>query len=587
MFKLIKAFNYQSLKKNKMLHLFYKNMLITSILILIPVSLLIINTYYISFNLVLKNIYEINSKMVNKIADNTENHINSAIQKANALAQDAEILDFAIDDARNLTYDEIMSAVDITSRLKAYQSNKGVSTDFEIYYLDENYCINSKGSGFLINKGGDLLNWDNISLNSFLESDSQFEFISGNLFFLTRSNSPQHSLDRLITAKISNIEIENIIKTYTDNKYFFMNSDKSIFFKDNYFEYNENIYNDLLGIMNTEANEIISFDGSRYIVTTSDLSLLGLKCVIFVPLAEYYREIRKSNRAIILLIAASLVGIIILSFFITLQLLRPMESIITIMKSNETESLNVSQDTRLSEIEHIASNIIQYKQDNKRLSKELLKRIDIANKAQMYALQAQINPHFLYNTLDSISWDAMQLTKGENTVSKNIQLLSRLMRTGLEGASLLVPLKEEIEHAKLYLELYKNRSTRQIETLFDIDPQVETFQVVKLTLQPIVENAIYHGLKDPQIEGQIVITGKKIDNKLQITISDNGAGIEKPVLDELNRKLNQDTLILNDHIGLGNVNLRLKLFFGNDFGIHIESEYGRNTEVILTLPILT
>ena len=152
---------------------------------------------------------------------------------------------------------------------------------------------------------------------------------------------------------------------------------------------------------------------------------------------------------------------------------------------------------------------------------------------------------------------------------------------------MLVPLKEELEHAKLYLELYKNCTSRSFNVRYDIDPQTETIQVVKLTLQPIVENAINHGLKPLDFEGEIVISSKKIEEKLVITISDNGVGIENDVLEELNGTLNHDTLILNEHIGLGNVNLRLKLFFGSNFGVHIESKISRGTSVVITLPAET
>ena len=567
--------------------LFNKNMLITSLLILIPITLLIIITYSVSTNLVLKNIYDINNNLTKKISGNVENHINWAINIADELSKDKTVQNFTIRNPKKLTYNEIMQAVELSAQLKSYQRSSNAATDFEIYYLKEEYCIKSIGSGFLINKEGVLVNWDNVSLESIDVKESRFELIGTNLFYLAKNNINEITSNILIAAKISNISIENIIKIYTDSKFLLLDKNDHIIFKDRFFEDYELNLSEKIESIYDSTKETVTFGRNKYIVTTSDLTGLDFKCIVFVPLAEYYKDFRKVNRTILLLIICSIVGVVVLSYFISLQLLRPMESIISIIKNNETESLSISDDARLLEIEHIASNIIQYKNDNKRLSRELLSRIDIARRAQMYALQAQINPHFLYNTLDSINWDAMQLTKSENPVSKNIQLLSQLMRTGLEGAIMLVPLKEELEHAKLYLELYKNCTSRSFNVRYDIDPQTETIQVVKLTLQPIVENAINHGLKPLDFEGEIVISSKKIEEKLVITISDNGVGIENDVLEELNGTLNHDTLILNEHIGLGNVNLRLKLFFGSNFGVHIESKISRGTSVVITLPAET
>jgi len=207
------------LKSNNMRKLFKKNMFITSLLILIPITLLIITTYSVSTNLVLKNIYDINNNLTQKISENVGNHIIGAINIADELSKDKSVQNFIINSPKKLTYSEIMQAVELSAQLKSYQRGSNFATDFEIYYLKDEYCIKPLGSGFLIDKEGVLVNWDNISLESINVKDSRFEIIGTNLFYLARNHINAITRNILIAAIISIIAIENILKNYTDSKF--------------------------------------------------------------------------------------------------------------------------------------------------------------------------------------------------------------------------------------------------------------------------------------------------------------------------------------------------------------------------------
>jgi two-component system sensor histidine kinase YesM len=190
--------------------------------------------------------------------------------------------------------------------------------------------------------------------------------------------------------------------------------------------------------------------------------------------------------------------------------------------------------------------------------------------AQSIALQAQINPHFLHNTLDTISWSAMRLTGGRNDTSSMINSLAGLLRYALHDASTLVTLSEELENTRVYLELQAIRYKDLFEVVWDIETGTETLSVIKLILQPIVENAIVHGVKPLGQNGIITVCAKAGDGCLRLTVRDNGIGMDKRSADMLQKKLSdQEAIYVERHIGITNVNQRIRLFFGDKYGVHV------------------
>jgi two-component system sensor histidine kinase YesM len=206
--------------------------------------------------------------------------------------------------------------------------------------------------------------------------------------------------------------------------------------------------------------------------------------------------------------------------------------------------------------------------------------------AELKSLQAHIKPHFLYNTLDTIHWLARK--KGADDVAEVVESLSRLFRIGLSKGNEMIPLVDEMEHIHSYLKIQKTRYRDKLNYEIDIDPNTQQLTVLKIMLQPVVENAIYHGLKQRRGPGMIRISTKLEDQTLILIVEDDGVGIEPERLLDL-----QDQLALemagqtySSGYGIMNVQARIKLTFGERYGVLIDSDYGKGTTVKIVHPII-
>ena len=198
-------------------------------------------------------------------------------------------------------------------------------------------------------------------------------------------------------------------------------------------------------------------------------------------------------------------------------------------------------------------------------------------KTELKALQAQINPHFLYNTLDSIAWMCEQ---GRNADAvKMVHALARLFRISISKGHELIPIRSEVQHAKSYLQIQSVRYKDQFSYRFEVDESCLDYLCNKITLQPIIENAIYHGINGLVDEGEIIIRIESRGDDILATVEDNGVGMEPEQIEAIFRR--SDT---KSGIGIKNVNDRLKIWFGDAYGITIESEPDCGTRVMVRMP---
>jgi two-component system sensor histidine kinase YesM len=198
---------------------------------------------------------------------------------------------------------------------------------------------------------------------------------------------------------------------------------------------------------------------------------------------------------------------------------------------------------------------------------------------ELEALHAQINPHFLYNTLNTIKW--MAKIQGDKSVSKAITALIKLLRISINLGRDLISLREEIDYVKNYIVIQKLRFNESINLNYEIDEDCLEFTVPKLILQPIVENSIIYGLQDQRPELNIEIKVFKDGDKLVIEIKDDGPGIENEILKNILKSISDRDRF--SKVGLNNVNQRIKLYCGNEYGLEIQTELGIGTKVVATL----
>lgn len=199
-------------------------------------------------------------------------------------------------------------------------------------------------------------------------------------------------------------------------------------------------------------------------------------------------------------------------------------------------------------------------------------------KTELKALQAQINPHFLYNTLDSIAWMCEQ---GRNADAvKMVHALARLFRISISRGHELIPIAKEIEHAESYLQIQMYRYKNQFTYTFDVDPDCLGYYCNKITLQPIIENSINHGLELMVEEGRIDVCVRQDGDDIVFSVQDNGVGMSEEQIEAIMQHGPTD----RTGIGIKNVNDRLKIYFGRNYGLHITSEPDVGTCVEIRMP---
>ena len=235
----------------------------------------------------------------------------------------------------------------------------------------------------------------------------------------------------------------------------------------------------------------------------------------------------------------------------------------------------------VAELREISDTFGQMSAQLQSLMAQIRREQTALRKTELRALQAQINPHFLYNTLDSIQW----MCERGNTedAAKMVSALARLFRISISRGKELIPIRDEMRHAQSYLVIQSYRYRNQFTYRFDVDPALEDYLCNKITVQPLIENAIYHGLNRLVDEGEIVVSVQRAPDgsgDILMTVSDNGVGMT----DEQCRAILQKERSDSHGIGVKNVNDRLKIYFGDRYGITIRSELDVGTAVTVRIP---
>ncbi|NOU76715.1 HAMP domain-containing protein [Paenibacillus sp. LMG 31458] len=278
-----------------------------------------------------------------------------------------------------------------------------------------------------------------------------------------------------------------------------------------------------------------------------------------------------------------LIIVVLLSIILSLRISRPIKNLESSMKEVEKGNFDIQVNIQSSnEIGHLSNRFNRMTTEIKELMLQNVKEQELKRKSELQVLQAQINPHFLYNTLDSIIWMA------ETGKSKEVILmtasLAKLFRLSISKGQETLSIFNEIEHIKNYLTIQKMRYKSKLDFEINVDKSILPYKVIKIILQPLVENAIYHGIRNNAGKGHIQITGIRKGNSVLLQVIDNGIGMTQEETQNMYHK--DRTSAKGSGIGVQNVDQRIKLHFGDQYGLHFESELGRGTTVNVWLPII-
>lgn len=335
----------------------------------------------------------------------------------------------------------------------------------------------------------------------------------------------------------------------------------------------------------------IEFDaiaaGDDVIVSTEQSQFYPWEYASIHALDTYALRSTQLRGIVVVVFVLSLVATIVAAFLIAGTAFRPIRRILEVLEDPGTIQA-LDESTPENETRYIAGAIARFTQTNGELREEVRRQLQLTDEARISALQIQINPHFLNNTLELISMSARRLTSGPNDVTKMVTLLSRLLQIALDTSEQVVPFSDEIEHTDLYLQILMQRYRDRINVEWAVPEELRELSVLKLSLQPLVENAFYHGIKPTRGEGTIRIGSRVDSGDIVTTVSNTGRTISRSELSRLKRSLNSGYELSAEHIGLRNVHQRIQLMFGEKYGLDM-MDGGREWSAVVTIrtPVVT
>ena len=336
-------------------------------------------------------------------------------------------------------------------------------------------------------------------------------------------------------------------------------------------------------VNNDDGSYIQNNNGEKTVMTIKTVGYTGWKIVGI----SYYNEMVTSKKEIYYFItsavAISILVLFVMSLIISARISLPIKKLEKLMARVEKGELDIYADIKgENEVKQLSKTFNSMIYRIKNLMDENSKEQEAKRKSEIKALQAQINPHFLYNTLDSIVWMAEnEETKGVITM---VIALANLFRTSISRGKEIIKIKDELENARSYLVIQQMRYTDKFDYIIKADEDVLDYRTFKIVLQPIIENSIYHGIKRMVDRGMIKVTAEIKDDKLLLQVIDNGMGMSKETVESM--LSNESKGKISSGIGVKNVHERIQLYFGNEYGLEIESELEVGTCVKIWLPKL-
>lgn len=338
-----------------------------------------------------------------------------------------------------------------------------------------------------------------------------------------------------------------------------------------------------------EFIEHVALNGAHYILSGIDSGATDMRCLVYTPLEYYAQSSQRVWRFTLSIFCFAAFISLLIAVLIALRTYSQMHSILQKLTGAGSDSEDSrAKNRRKNEMDIITESITGTVTRNRMLEESLANNLILLNRAQTIALQWQMNPHFLHNTLEAIRMRIM-IEQGDtnSAAAKMILQLSQLFRASMQTGEYLTTIGEEIEYCRLYIEILKPRYTKQIDFEWRIPQALFACKTVKMSLQPIIENAIYHGIKPQKGAGRVVISGRRDGDDVVISVEDNGVGMPKERIDELNHALKSLYGISDSHVGMSNTNQRIKLIFGAEHGVRVEAGAPCGTCVHIIIPYIS
>lgn len=333
-------------------------------------------------------------------------------------------------------------------------------------------------------------------------------------------------------------------------------------------------------VLDTKERSFVTEDGKLYCFSKS--SETGWTVVGVAYTADLLKNNEQTTRIYMISAVLILLVALALAYFLSDEITKPIKSLGNSMREVEKGNFDhVMLDVRGdNEIDRLRANFNIMTAEIKNLMEQNVEEQRQKRKSELMALQAQINPHFLYNTLDSIIWMA-EWGKNKEVVLMTSSL-AKLLRQSISNQNEMVCVEDEVEYTRSYLTIQKMRYKDKLEYEIQVDPEILKCRVAKLILQPLVENAIYHGIKYKEGKGKVLVEGFRREQELILRITDDGIGMTEEQMSKLFQK--RETDMRRNSVGVLNVHERIRLYYGKNYGLSFESRTGVGTKVEIHIP---
>ena len=334
-----------------------------------------------------------------------------------------------------------------------------------------------------------------------------------------------------------------------------------------------------------------SFSGTDAKIKKTDLAVDSLVLTAAFDYDSLYAEFSLTGALFLVVAFTCILIFLVLAYVMTKNMIRPLEELSTTM-SRQGKDLSfyspyMNRTDEIGTLYNEYSNMLE--ELNASIKRDYQDKLNILD-AQMKSLEARINSHFLFNTLESINSMA-EIDENEDIATMSLAL-GNMFRYAIKTPSEIVTLQDEINHVKDYVSIQAIRFSNKFTLTLDIPDELYQQKVLKLILQPLVENSFYHGLNYCTAGDNITIQAKRDSSILYITVSDNGQGMTQEVLDELRAKLSEEASFTElghrnkQGIGLKNIHSRIELYYGRGYGLSITSTPGEGTSITIKIPVL-
>ncbi len=574
--------NYKSIikmiKHHRWKSIFFKYLKLMIVSLLIPVSILILISAYLWNANTEKNTENIFSSSSQKKFFEIQSVFDTMYNNAISLYRDISVITYI--NSPNPAATDAESVLNLNA-LNTKLNSKLQSIYFEICGV----CLYSKKNNYILSKDG-IFSYNDFDNKAVLDKASDGSYFQGNIRF---SNSDCFAVTfPLYTASYNTIDGFLIyfinceafkqslgLSSEANEEVYIRNHNNEIVFAadENYssifkiIDKDNSIRTDKISVIKSNKNYISVLYDKNY----------NIDYVSTIAYSPNVSNIFTFVFIILITLVVALFNGIYSSFYIYNTLINTLTAIGLDPSTNTSNS---------NEIEYLKTNFINIMQSQKNMEYKLLSMLSDLKKSQMIALQAQINPHFIFNTLNVVNFMIIKLTGSDNPPAKVIRYLSEILDYTLDTSTNTTTVANEIYYIEKYIQIELIKKDYSFSTDIDVDSSLNDIQIPKFILQPIVENSINHAFRYDSDEKYLIKITVRAEKDLIILVDDNGCGIDDEAYEMLCKKLqNYNAVIESPHIGIPNVNQRIKLICGDNYGLRIQrKEHG--TSIKITLPIV-